>query len=110
MASKREGKNLLQRSQLCQHSEFRHVSVSERLRSHLCGQNLCGAFVRAVLAKNFEKSDRAMAADGTTKALVSPPLNSEFKHQNCMVRTVHVIISDHDGAVRIFVRHSYHSN
>ena len=29
-----------------QHGEFRHVSVSERQRSRLCGQNLCGAFVR----------------------------------------------------------------
>ena len=71
MASK--GKKLLQRSQVRQHGEFQHVSISERQRSHLCGQNLCGAFVRAVLAMNFEESDRAMAADGTTKALVSPP-------------------------------------
>ena len=38
-----------------------------------CGQNLCGHFVRAVLATNVEESDRAMAADGMTKALVSPP-------------------------------------
>ena len=69
----REDKKLLQHSQLSQRGEFRHVSVSERQRSHLCGQNLCGAFERAVLATNFEESDRAMAADGTTKALVSPP-------------------------------------
>ena len=69
----REDKNLLQRSQLSQHGEFWHVSVSKQQRSHLSGQNLCGAFVRAVLAKNFEESNRAMAANGTTKALVSPP-------------------------------------
>ena len=69
----KENKTLLQHAQLSQHGEFRHVNVSERQRSHLCGQNLCGAFVRAVLATNFEESDRAMAADGTTKALVSPP-------------------------------------
>ena len=29
-----------------------------------------------VLATNVEDSDRAMAADGMTKALVSPPLTS----------------------------------
>ena len=69
----KEDKTLLQHAQVSQHGEFRHVNVSERQRSHLCGQNLCGAFVRAVLATNFEESDRAMAADGTTKALVSPP-------------------------------------
>ena len=67
----REDKKLLQHSQLSQRSEIRHVSVSERQRSHLCSQNLCGAFVRAVLATNFEESNRAMAADGTTKALVA---------------------------------------
>ena len=50
----REDNNLLQRSQLCQHGEFRHVSVSERQQSRPCGQNLCGAFVTAVLATNFE--------------------------------------------------------
>ena len=49
----REDKKLLQRSQLRQHGEFRHA--------------------RAVLATNFEESDTAMAADGTTKTLVSPP-------------------------------------
>ena len=46
--------------------KFRHVSISEQQRS-------CGAFVRAVLAMNFEESDRAMVADSITKALVSPP-------------------------------------
>ena len=78
-----------------QHSEFRHVSVSERQQSHLCGQNLCGAFVRAVLAMNFKESDLAIS---TTKAL------HKFQHQNCIVRTVHD--SDHDGVVRIFAGHS----
>ena len=32
----------------------------------------------------------------------------EFQHQNCTVGTVHD--SDHEGVVRIFVGHSYHSN
>ena len=31
-----------------------------------------------------------------------------FQHQNCTVGTVHD--SDHDGVVRIFVRHSCHLN
>ena len=65
----REDKKLLQRSQLRQHGEFWHVSVSEREQSRPCGQNLCGPFVRAVLAMKVEESARA---DGTTKALVSP--------------------------------------
>ena len=45
---------------------------SEGQPSWLYGQNLCGHFVRVVLAMNIEESDRAMAADGMTKALVSP--------------------------------------
>ena len=32
----------------------------------------------------------------------------EFQHQNCTVGTVHD--SDHNGVVRIFVRHSCHLN
>ena len=35
----KEDKTLLQHSQLSQHGEFRHVSVSERQRSRPCGQN-----------------------------------------------------------------------
>jgi len=46
---------------------------SEGQPSWLCGQNICGHFVRAVLATNVEESDRAMAAKGMKKALVSPP-------------------------------------
>ena len=42
-------------------------------------QNFCGAFVIAVLATNFEESDRAMAGDGTTKAIVSPNHQGEFQ-------------------------------
>ena len=37
---------LLQHLQLCQRSEFWHVSVSERQRLRLRDQNLCGTFVR----------------------------------------------------------------
>ena len=62
---------------------------------------------KTVLATNVEGSDRTMAADGTTKALVCHH-RGEFQHQNCTVGTVHD--SDQEGVVRIFVRHSYHSN
>ena len=68
----REDKKLLHRSQLRQYGEFGDVSVSEQERSRLCGQNLCGIFMRGVVAAKVKDSTRAMAADGTTKALVSP--------------------------------------
>ena len=42
----KEDKTLLQHSQLSQHGEFRHVSVSER---RPCGQNLRVPFLRTVL-------------------------------------------------------------
>ena len=45
----KEDKTLLQHSQLRQHGEFRHVSVSERQRLRPCGQNLCVPFLRTVL-------------------------------------------------------------
>ena len=47
--------------------------LAQRRTAIMCGQNLCGHFVRVVLATNIEESDRAMAADRVTKALVSPP-------------------------------------
>ena len=70
----KEGKTLLQHSQLSQHGEFRYISVSERQRSRPCGHNLRVAFLRTVLPPEVEESDRAMAVDNKTKALVSPPL------------------------------------
>ena len=45
MAAKGRTK-LLKHLLLCQHGQFWHVGVSERQRLRLCGQNLCGAFVR----------------------------------------------------------------
>ena len=101
----KEDKTLLQHSQLPQHGVFRHVSVSERQRLRLCGQDLCGAFVR-LLATNVEESDRAMATAQQKRLYLHH--QGEFQHQNCTVGTVHD--SDHEGVVRIFVRHSYHSN
>ena len=68
----KEDKTSLQHSQLSQHGEFRHVSVSERVITAMWSESLWG-LRKTVLATNVEESDRAMAADGTTKALASPP-------------------------------------
>lgn len=54
----KEDRKFLQRSQLCQHGEFRHVSIREWQRSPLHGQNLCGPFA---------------------------PRQGVFQHQNCML-------------------------
>ena len=101
---RREDKNLLQLSQLRQHGEFRHVSVSERQRLRLCGQDLCGAFYWQPTSKRAIEQWRPTAQQ---KRLYLHH-QGEFQHQNCTVGTVHD--SDHEGVVRIFVRHSYHSN
>ena len=69
----KDDKTLLQHSQLSQHGEFWHVSVSERQRSRPCGQNLRVPFQRTVLPPEVEESARAMAANGETKAFVSLP-------------------------------------
>ena len=104
---RRDDKNLIQRSQLCQHGEFRHVSVSERQRSWLCGQNLCGAFVRLYWQSTSKGAIEQWQPTAQQKRLYLHH-RGEFQHQNCTVGTVHD--SDHEGVVRIFVRHSYHSN
>ena len=68
----KEDKTLLQHLQLRKHGEFRYVSISERQRSQPCGQNLRVPFPRMVLPPEVEESARAMAADGRTKAFISP--------------------------------------
>ena len=75
-----EDKKLLQRSQLREHGEFRHVLgnghggvVSERQRSWPCGQNLSVPFLRTVLPPIVKESARAMVTNGETKALIYPP-------------------------------------
>ena len=73
MAAQGEGKGLLQGSQLRQRGEFWHASVSERQRSRPCGQNLCVPFLITVLPPEVEESARAMAANGETKVVISPP-------------------------------------
>ena len=69
----KEDKTLLQHSQLSQHGEFCHVSVSERQRLWPCGQNLRVPFPRAVLPLEVEESTRAMVANSETKAFISLP-------------------------------------
>ena len=93
-----ERHNLLQHSQLCQHGEFWHVSVSEQQRLQPCGQNLRVPFVKMVLPPEVEESARAMAANGETKALISPH-RCEFQHQLFTFRSVHD--SDHGSVVRM---------
>ena len=73
MAAQGEDKKLLQRSQLRQHGEFWHVSVSERQRSRPCGQNLRVPFLRTVLPPEVEENARAMVANGETKVFISLP-------------------------------------
>ena len=100
----KKDKTLLQHSQLSQHGEFRHVSVSERQRSRPCGQNLRGALYWQPTSKRAIEQWRPTAQQ---KRLYLHH-QGEFQHQNCTVGTVHE--SDHEGVVRISVRHSYHSN
>ena len=63
-------------------------------------ESLCGLH-KTVLATNVEESNRAMAADGMTKALVH---QGEFQRNDFAFVSLHD--SDHDGVVRIFVGHS----
>ena len=91
---------VLQRSQLRQHGEFWHVSVSERQRLRPCGQNLRVPFLRTVLLPEVEESARAMAATARQKRLYLHH-QGEFQHQLFTFRSV--LDSDHGGVVRIFV-------
>ena len=93
-------KLVIQRSQLRQPGEFWHVSVSER-------QKLRVPLLRTVLPPEVGESARAMASTARQKRSYLHH-QGEFQHQNCTVGTVHD--SDHEGVVRIFVGHSYHSN
>ena len=54
---------------------------------------------KAVLATSVEESDRAMATDGTTKALVG-----EFQHKMIVIVSLHH--GNHSSVVRIFEGHS----
>ena len=97
MATKRKTR---QHSQLSQHGEFWHVSVSERQRSRLCGQNLRVPFLRTVLPPEVGESARAMAATARQKRSYLHH-QGKFQHQLFTFRTGHD--SDHGGVVRISV-------
>ena len=99
----KEDKTLLQHSQLSQHGEFRHVSVSERQRSRPCGQNLRVLFLRTVLPPEV---DGALEQWRPTARQKRSYLHhqGEFQHQLFTFRSVHD--SDHGGVVRISVGQS----
>ena len=61
----------------------------------------------SVLPPEVGESARVMASTARQKRSYLHH-QGEFQHQNCTVGTVHD--SDHDGVVRIFVRHSCHWN
>ena len=95
-----EDKTLLQCSQRYHKGEFRQVSISSRQRSLRCGQNLRGPFLRATLPMTVGSCARAMADNGKTKGLITPPPK--------LVSTQLLYVcdsadSDHDGVARIFV-------
>ena len=71
--SQNEDKTLLQHSQLCHKGEFRDVSISVRQRSLRCGQRLRGPFLRATLPMRVGLCALAMADNGETKGLITPP-------------------------------------
>ena len=63
----------IQHSQLRQHGEFRHVSASERsVITAVWSESSC-AFPKNGTATGSRWSARAMATNGETKALISPP-------------------------------------
>ena len=99
----KEDQTLLQHSQLRQHGEFWHASVSERQRSRPCGQNLCVPFLRTVLPPEVEESTRAMVATARQKRSYLDH-QIEFQHQLFTFRSGHD--SDHGSVVRIFVGQS----
>ena len=65
------------------------------------------AFPKNGTATGSRESARAMASTARQKRSYLHH-QGEFQLQNCTVGTVHD--SDHEGVVRIFVGHSYHSN
>ena len=99
----KEDKTLLQHSQLSQHGEFRHVSVSERQQSRPCGQNLRVPFLRTVLPPEV---DGALEQWWPTARQKRSYLldQGEFQHQFYTFRSV--LDSDHGSVVRIFVGQS----
>ena len=101
----KEDKTLLQHSQLSQHCEFRHVSVSERQRSRPCGQNLRVPFLRTVRYCH-RKLKRALEQWWPMARQKRSYLYHQGEFQHSYFDFVSLHHSDHDGVVRIFVGHS----
>ena len=99
----KEDKTLLQHSQLSQHGEFRHVSVSERQRSQPCCQNFCGAFIRLYWQPTSQRAIEQWRPTAQQKRLYLHH-QGDFQHNYFDFASLHH--SDHDGVVRIFVGHS----
>ena len=99
----KEDKTLLQHSQLSQHGEFRHVSVSERQRSWPCGQNLRVPFLRTVLPPEVDGALEQWRPTARQKRSYLLD-QGEFQHQFYTFRSV--LDSDHGSVVRIFVGQS----
>ena len=99
----KEDKTLLQHSQLRQHGEFRHVSVSERQQLRPCGQNLRVPFLRTVLPPEV---DGALEQWRPTARQKRSYLHHQGEFQHDYFDFVSLHHSDHDGVVRIFVGHS----
>ena len=99
----KEDNTLLQHSQLSQHGEFWHASVSERQRSRPCGQN---PRVPSWERYCHRKSKRALEQWRPTARRKRSYLShqGEFQHQLFTFRSVHD--SDHGGVVRITVGQS----
>ena len=103
IASNGDQKTFSQHSQLRQHGEFRHVTVSERQRSRPCGQNLRVPFHRTVLPPEVEGALEQWRPTARQKRSY---LHHQGEFQRNYFDFVSLHHSDHDGVVRIFVGHS----
>ena len=66
----------------------------------MCSQNLCGSFVRAILATKVSEC----SSNGGRRYDWYLQHQGEFQHINCMLWSLHD--SDHDSVGRFFVGHS----
>ena len=84
---------LLQHSQLRQHGEFWHVSISEQQQSQLlCGQDLCGHLVRVVLATKVEGSARVMVTSTCISTTEESFGTKAIRLGHCMIAIMTVVV------------------
>ena len=98
----KEDKKLLQCSQLLQHGEFRHISVSDRQRSRPCGQDLCGPFEELYWQRTSKRVLEQWRPMAQQKHLYLHH-QGEFHHNYCAVVSLHDSDHVHNGVVRISV-------